>query len=45
MNITNGLMRGIEVIDTRTPLSVLVGGATLGFLRSYSLFKCLKARA
>ncbi|KAF4357787.1 hypothetical protein G4B88_027524, partial [Cannabis sativa] len=30
MRATNGLMRGMDVIDTRTPLSVPVGGATLG---------------
>ncbi|ONM62981.1 ATP synthase subunit beta chloroplastic [Zea mays] len=30
MSATEGLMRGMEVIDTGTPLSVPVGGATLG---------------
>jgi len=30
MSATDGLMRGMEVIDTGTPLSVPVGGATLG---------------
>ncbi|KAJ0989600.1 hypothetical protein J5N97_007956 [Dioscorea zingiberensis] len=30
MSATDGLMRGMEVIDTRAPLSVPVGGATLG---------------
>jgi F-type H+/Na+-transporting ATPase subunit beta len=30
MSATDGLMRGIEVIDTGAPLSVPVGGATLG---------------
>ncbi|XP_022871930.1 uncharacterized protein LOC111391029 [Olea europaea var. sylvestris] len=30
MSATNGLMRGMEVIDTGAPLSVPVGGATLG---------------
>ncbi|XP_038904427.1 ATP synthase subunit beta, chloroplastic-like [Benincasa hispida] len=29
MSATDGLMRGMEVIDTRAPLSVPVGGATL----------------
>uniref|UniRef100_A0A8I6YC88 H(+)-transporting two-sector ATPase n=1 Tax=Hordeum vulgare subsp. vulgare TaxID=112509 RepID=A0A8I6YC88_HORVV len=30
MSATDGLMRGMEVIDTGAPLSVPVGGATLG---------------
>jgi hypothetical protein len=30
MSATDGLMRGMRVIDTRAPLSVLVGEATLG---------------
>ncbi|KAK6923612.1 ATP synthase, F1 complex, delta/epsilon subunit, N-terminal [Dillenia turbinata] len=30
MSATDGLMRGMEVIDTEAPLSVPVGGATLG---------------
>nr|QYK18818.1 ATP synthase CF1 beta subunit [Pabstiella mirabilis] len=30
MSATDGLMRGMKVIDTGTPLSVPVGGATLG---------------
>uniref|UniRef100_A0A3B5ZUZ8 ATP synthase subunit beta n=2 Tax=Triticinae TaxID=1648030 RepID=A0A3B5ZUZ8_WHEAT len=30
MSATDGLMRGMEVIDTGAPISVLVGGATLG---------------
>ncbi|CAN6465178.1 unnamed protein product [Victoria cruziana] len=30
MSATDGLTRGMEVIDTRAPLSVPVGGATLG---------------
>ncbi|MED6138652.1 hypothetical protein PIB30_076439 [Stylosanthes scabra] len=30
MSATDGLMRGMEVIDTGAPLSFLVGGATLG---------------
>ncbi|KAL4009825.1 hypothetical protein IC575_030866 [Cucumis melo] len=30
MSATDGLMRGMEVVDTRAPLSVPVGGATLG---------------
>uniref|UniRef100_A0A453FTU0 H(+)-transporting two-sector ATPase n=1 Tax=Aegilops tauschii subsp. strangulata TaxID=200361 RepID=A0A453FTU0_AEGTS len=30
MSATDGLMRGMEVIDTGDPLSVPVGGATLG---------------
>jgi F-type H+/Na+-transporting ATPase subunit beta len=30
MSATEGLMRGMEVIDTGTPLSVPVVGATLG---------------
>lgn len=30
MRATDGLMRGMEVIDTGAPLSVPVGGATLG---------------
>eukprot|EP01018_Ginkgo_biloba_P025139 Gb_00175 [translate_table: standard] len=30
MNATDGLMRGMKVIDTGAPLSVPVGGATLG---------------
>jgi F0F1-type ATP synthase beta subunit len=30
MNATDGLMRGMEVIDTGKPLSVPVGQATLG---------------
>ncbi|KAL3648264.1 hypothetical protein CASFOL_007688 [Castilleja foliolosa] len=30
MSATEGLMRGMEVIDTGAPLSVPVGGATLG---------------
>lgn len=29
MSATNGLMRGIEVIDMRVSLSVPIGGATL----------------
>ncbi|KAI9164714.1 hypothetical protein LWI28_000733 [Acer negundo] len=32
MSATDGLMRGIEVIDTRAPLSVPVGKATLGHI-------------
>jgi len=30
MSATDGLMRGMKVIDTGAPLSVPVGGATLG---------------
>ncbi|KAL2903083.1 ATP synthase subunit beta chloroplastic [Bienertia sinuspersici] len=30
MSATDGLTRGMEVIDTGAPLSVPVGGATLG---------------
>src|ERR1051325_6086927 len=30
MSATDGLMRGMEVVDTRAPLSVPVGGTTLG---------------
>ncbi|MBA0875677.1 hypothetical protein Goshw_011971, partial [Gossypium schwendimanii] len=30
MSATDGLMRGMEVIDTGPPLSFPVGGATLG---------------
>ena len=30
MNATDGLMRGMEVVDTGTPLTVPVGPATLG---------------
>ena len=30
MSATDGLMRGMEVIDTKAPLSIPVGGATLG---------------
>ena len=30
MNVIDGLMRGIGVIDTGTHVSILVGGATLG---------------
>ncbi|MBA0572620.1 hypothetical protein Golob_002947 [Gossypium lobatum] len=30
MSATDGLMRGMEVIDTGAPLSFPVGGATLG---------------
>ncbi|KAF6138912.1 hypothetical protein GIB67_025641 [Kingdonia uniflora] len=30
MSVKDGLMRGMEVIDTGAPLSVPVGGATLG---------------
>ncbi|XVF40657.1 hypothetical protein PTKIN_Ptkin01aG0132000 [Pterospermum kingtungense] len=30
MSATDSLMRGMEVIDTGVPLSVPVGGATLG---------------
>ncbi|KAM4079740.1 hypothetical protein ACB094_09G137600 [Castanea mollissima] len=36
MNATDGLMRGMEVIDTGAPLSVPVGGATLG--RIFNVF-------
>ncbi|EEF42796.1 ATP synthase beta subunit, putative [Ricinus communis] len=32
MSATDGLIRGMEVIDTGGPLSVPVGGATLGRL-------------
>ncbi|KAE9610968.1 ATP synthase subunit beta [Lupinus albus] len=32
MSATNGLMRGMEVIHTGAPLSVLVGRATLGHI-------------
>ena len=30
MSATDSLMRGMEVIDTKAPLSIPVGGATLG---------------
>ena len=30
MSATDGLTRGMDVIDTGAPLSVPVGGATLG---------------
>ena len=30
MSATDGLMRGTEVIDTKAPLSIPVGGVTLG---------------
>ncbi|XLU45328.1 hypothetical protein S245_040142, partial [Arachis hypogaea] len=36
MSATDGLMRGMEVIDTGAPLSVPVGGATLG--RIFNVF-------
>ncbi|KAM4091467.1 hypothetical protein ACJW30_09G137900 [Castanea mollissima] len=36
MNATDGLMRGMEVIDTGAPLSIPVGGATLG--RIFNVF-------
>lgn len=32
MSATDGLTRGMEVIDTGAPLSLPVGGATLGLL-------------
>ncbi|PRQ20495.1 putative H(+)-transporting two-sector ATPase [Rosa chinensis] len=32
MSATDGLARGMEVIDTGAPLSVPVGGATLGLI-------------
>ncbi|CAN0880664.1 ATP synthase subunit beta, chloroplastic [Linum grandiflorum] len=32
MSATHGLIRGMEVSDTGVPLSIPVGGATLGYI-------------